>query len=137
MNFKNPEGQIARWLEILGTYNFKIKHRAGRIHSNADALSRRPCLTSDCTYCFRAENNYERTETAENLADCEKCEHNFVKESPQIENNAGIVNTCIKSIVESDCNFTACCSSCEEPIRQKARKVRKHTSGKVLETSAA
>ena len=35
--FKNPEGQIARWLETLATYDFNIEHRAGRIHSNADA----------------------------------------------------------------------------------------------------
>ena len=60
MNFKNPEGQIARWLEILGTYDFKIEHRAGRVHNNADALSRRPCLTSECSYCERAENRYEQ-----------------------------------------------------------------------------
>lgn len=46
--FKNPEAQIARWLETLSTYNFEIQHRAGRIHSNADALSRRPCCTSGC-----------------------------------------------------------------------------------------
>jgi hypothetical protein len=25
-NFKNPEGQLARWLEVLGCYNFTIKH---------------------------------------------------------------------------------------------------------------
>jgi hypothetical protein len=35
--FKNPEGQIARWLETLATYDFNIEHRAGRIYSNADA----------------------------------------------------------------------------------------------------
>ena len=57
--FKNPEGQIARWLETLSTYNFKIEHRAGRIHSNADALSRRPCCESGCNYCLRAESRYE------------------------------------------------------------------------------
>ena len=26
-NFKEPEGQVARWLEILGTYDSKIQHR--------------------------------------------------------------------------------------------------------------
>ena len=62
MNFKNPEGQIARWLEILGTYDFKMEHRAGRVHSNADTLSRRPCLTSECAYCARAENKYEQND---------------------------------------------------------------------------
>ena len=41
--FKEPEGQIARWLEMLGSYQFDIQHRAGKLHSNADALSRLPC----------------------------------------------------------------------------------------------
>ena len=41
--FKNPEGQLARWLELLGTYDFNIQHRSGICHGNADALSRRPC----------------------------------------------------------------------------------------------
>ena len=45
MNFKNPEGQVARWLEALQEYDFEIQHRAGRHHGNADALSRRPCAT--------------------------------------------------------------------------------------------
>ena len=38
-----PIGQQARWLEILEEFNYSIEHRAGRKHSNADALSRRPC----------------------------------------------------------------------------------------------
>ncbi|MCG8033577.1 MAG: Ty3/Gypsy family RNase HI domain-containing protein, partial [Candidatus Thiodiazotropha taylori] len=40
-NFKNPEGQLARWLEILSSYSMKIEHRPGRLHRNADGLSRR------------------------------------------------------------------------------------------------
>lgn len=60
-NFKNPEGQIARWLEVLATYDFDLKHRAGRIHSNADALSRRPCRKDGCDYCSRAEQRFELT----------------------------------------------------------------------------
>ena len=43
MNFKNPEGQIARWIEVLSAYNMKIEHRPGRLHRNADGLSRIPC----------------------------------------------------------------------------------------------
>ena len=42
-NFKEPEGQVARWLEILGTYDFKIQHRPGLKHGNADGMSRKPC----------------------------------------------------------------------------------------------
>lgn len=42
-NFKNPEGQLARWLEVITQYQLTLEHRAGRVHSNADGMSRRPC----------------------------------------------------------------------------------------------
>ena len=42
-NFKEPEGQLARWLEQLQEYNFLISHRPGKKHQNADSLSRHPC----------------------------------------------------------------------------------------------
>ena len=41
-NFKEPEGQLARWLERLQEFNFDIVHRSGSRHQNADALSRWP-----------------------------------------------------------------------------------------------
>eukprot|EP00731_Ephydatia_muelleri_P033930 Em0042g9a len=42
-NFKEPEGQLARWLERLQEYNLPVVHRQGLRHCNADALSRVPC----------------------------------------------------------------------------------------------
>lgn len=47
MKAKEPEGQVARWIETLSSYEFEIKHRPGRSHRNADALSRKPC--SQCS----------------------------------------------------------------------------------------
>ena len=41
--FKDPSGQIARWLETLSMFDFDIEHRPGRQHGNADGLSRVPC----------------------------------------------------------------------------------------------
>ncbi|KAL7883473.1 hypothetical protein SRHO_G00011310 [Serrasalmus rhombeus] len=46
MRMKEPEGQLARWLEKLGEYDFKVIHRPGTQHCNADAMSRRPCRKS-------------------------------------------------------------------------------------------
>ena len=46
-NFRDPEGQVARWLEILAEYDFKVIHRPGPQHTNADALSRLPCRQCD------------------------------------------------------------------------------------------
>ena len=42
-NLKHPTGQVARWLQELGTYNLEVTHRSGAQHRNADALSRNPC----------------------------------------------------------------------------------------------
>ena len=62
MNFRDPEGQWARWLQRIQEYDFKILHRPGKKHSNADGLSRRPC---DCKACQRAI----RCEKGESSAD--------------------------------------------------------------------
>ena len=53
LNFKEPEGKVARWLSTLGTYDYRITHRAGTKHGNADGLSRqrRRCKRSDCPEC--------------------------------------------------------------------------------------
>lgn len=46
-----PSAQVARWLQILGEFNFVIYHRSGSKHGNADGLSRRPCQS--CKQCQR------------------------------------------------------------------------------------
>ena len=47
-NFKEPEGQLARWITRLQEYNFSIMHRQGKSHGNADTMSRRPCSQCGC-----------------------------------------------------------------------------------------
>ncbi|KAH3826198.1 hypothetical protein DPMN_128094 [Dreissena polymorpha] len=42
-NLKDATGQVARWLEELGTYDLTVTHCAGLTNRNADALSRSPC----------------------------------------------------------------------------------------------
>mgnify|MGYP000034807019 CR=1 FL=1 len=43
LNFKDPEGQLARWLQVVSEYDVTIQHRPGRKHGNADGLSRKAC----------------------------------------------------------------------------------------------
>ncbi|GFU37554.1 retrovirus-related Pol polyprotein from transposon 412 [Trichonephila clavipes] len=57
LNFKNPEGQIARWIQRLQEYDVEIHPRKRSAHGNADALSRRPCPES-CKYCLRTEKKF-------------------------------------------------------------------------------
>ena len=42
-NFKEPEGQVARWLETMAEFQYEVIHRPGKQHSNADSLSRGQC----------------------------------------------------------------------------------------------
>lgn len=51
LNFKEPEGQLARWMESLSEFDFEIQHRPGRSHGNADALSR-----MECTQCKKGKH---------------------------------------------------------------------------------
>ena len=39
-NLKEPRGRKARWLDRLSEYEFRVVHRPGRQHLNADAMSR-------------------------------------------------------------------------------------------------
>ena len=49
---KNPTGQVARWIERLAPFHWKIEHRAGKQHTNADAMSRKQCV-GDCVQCLK------------------------------------------------------------------------------------
>lgn len=50
-NFKDPIGILARRLSILETYDFKIEHRKGVKHGNADAFLRIPIRRCPCENC--------------------------------------------------------------------------------------
>ena len=54
VNFKEPEGMLARWLSVLSNYDYTVEHRKGTAHVNADGLSRqskRVCKRDDCDDC--------------------------------------------------------------------------------------
>jgi len=48
-----PLSQMALWLKILAEFSYKIEHRAGKKHRNADGMSRRP--EENCKQCLHIE----------------------------------------------------------------------------------
>ena len=74
-NFKEPEGQMAGWLERLQQFGFTIVHRRGRKHTNADSLSRLPCrqcgrgsqvdVTTIATTCLAEEEGLHQLQLAD------------------------------------------------------------------------
>ena len=63
---KNPTGQVARWIQEIETYDLEVQHRPGLKHTNADALSRRPCRV-----CERQERL--STEAQQDVEDDPEC----------------------------------------------------------------
>ena len=43
---KDPKGKLARWVIALEAYRYKVVHKQGKLHTNADALSRNPSSKS-------------------------------------------------------------------------------------------
>lgn len=69
-NSKNPEGQIARWLGKLQTYDFCIVYCTGKSHQNADVLLRRPCFETNCKHCQPQEEKDGTENSASMPNDC-------------------------------------------------------------------
>ena len=63
---REPEGQLARWMERLQEYDFEIQHRKGHNHQNADALSRYPTHLSD----HPLTKDHHRPDTSELFPSC-------------------------------------------------------------------
>ena len=53
--FKEPEGQLAHWLEQIEEYDFDIVHQQGKLHNNTDALSRLPHVECDSNICSNSD----------------------------------------------------------------------------------
>jgi hypothetical protein len=49
---KDPSDQMARWIEKLAPFSWTIEYRRGKLHVNADSMSRRPC-DGGCRQCTR------------------------------------------------------------------------------------
>ena len=65
-SFREPEGQVAWWLETIAEYDFSIIHRPGTKHTNADALS---------------QSNHEHTDISQHC----RISHYNVKQPSEIQ----------------------------------------------------
>ena len=85
-NFKNPEGILARWITVLDTYDFSLEHRKGKLHTNADSLTRKPR-----GQCHRSDYH-----------DCSNT--GILKQNKHPEDNNNVVSACLSSkrILKSD-----------------------------------
>ena len=89
LNFREPEGQVARWIQTLGEYDYEIIHRPGKTHQNADSLSRRRCPQCSLTL---GENDSGEGNNSPAPAVLEKVElADSTKESERLEQTRSIL----------------------------------------------
>jgi len=81
-NTPEPIGQQSRWLDLRAEYVIEIQHRPGHVHSNSDALSRRPCERGggkECPQCLR-------TIAGSKAAQARKAEASATGQVPSMDN---------------------------------------------------
>ena len=57
--FRDPEGQVSRWIEALSSFQFDIQHGPGRLHGNSDGLSQIPC-GDHCKKCILVRRSRQK-----------------------------------------------------------------------------
>ena len=85
-----PIGQQGRWLEKLQEFQYRIIHRAGRKHTNADSLSRKPCRQCDlCNSTTSAvtENKVKNPWSPSKLQEAQKQDPDLQFIYKTVENN--------------------------------------------------
>ena len=107
MNFKNPEGQVARWLEVLSTYIFTVEHRPGRLHGNADSLSRKPA--SQCEDDIDDNNDTETKCFQLSITESEDDDRDLIKLQQEDEDLA-MVRTWVEDKERPSSKDIAACS---------------------------
>ena len=120
-SFKEPEGQLARWLECLQEFDFDIQHRRGNHHQNADALSRHPAHQPDPSAVVSNVNAVHtmQTDRPHILSSVttepfpELCEHS-VTDLRKLQQEDDTVGVLLKAVEDQQCPCTFQCYSREE-----------------------
>ena len=93
--FKDPRGQVARWLEVLAQYDFVIEHRKWSKHNNADSLSRKD---------FEEETCKHDESHSENCTVCQQTSQEWVDFTEEVDNvvDLGVKVSYLKAEVPSE-----------------------------------
>ena len=66
---KEPRNRLGRWVTELQSHNFKVKHREGKKHINADALSRRTYEIAKEEQIIQKTENSNKVSLPEKISD--------------------------------------------------------------------
>lgn len=83
----------------------EIQHRQRRLHSHADALSRRPCLHVECSYCDKVEKkNVNSSEEIGAQTDIRNCDFSGSLLEIALRNDASVSRKTVAADDVAVCN---------------------------------
>ena len=100
-SFSYVEGQLSRWLEELENFDMEIIHRPGKLHVNADAMSRIPDRDPFCPN-YAPGIQLQELPCFQNEMICTFCKNAHEKWSHFFEDVDYIVPLSIRQIVAAD-----------------------------------
>ena len=127
--FKNVQGQLARWLEELSQYNFRILHRRGLDHINADRLSRIEVPSLQCD-CYSAVDDVKYLQCG-GCATCSRAHKQWSRFNEDVDDVVPLAVRNIESVVKT---------SQESKMHQTSQESKMHQTSqesKVRQTSQA
>ena len=120
LNFKEPQGQLARWMEYVFQFRFRIVHCDGKKHGNADVLSQQ---TSGETQC----SSYQPKVALQDLPCggcpyCTKCHRDWVDFAENMDDVVPLSEVCPQVVTRNQAQKARECvssntSSPPEPVQ--------------------
>ena len=128
--FKDPRGQVARWLEILPQYDFEIQHRPGNKHSNADSLSRRDYEKSSCTHASTDVDNCTECQNQKR-----ECEEFLIEVDNVVDLEMSVTKDQCRNLVMSQSYNVRALTRRQAKEMAQTKEPPRHTADQVLPTN--
>jgi hypothetical protein len=83
-SLQDPSIQMGRWLDKIQEYNFSVEHRPGRLHGNADGLSRMHEHCNSFAHTDAQPNTVLTSTEADRKNECQQIKATTVSENVQL-----------------------------------------------------
>jgi hypothetical protein len=115
----NPSSQMLRWIDLLQEFEFKIIHRPGNRHQNADGLLRSQPLSQQCNV---TEEEYKAADTSEKIQDLHPMEDTvpskYVRHIRQRHHNSAQLPDDIAKLQAEDPDIAPIYAAMQQSVQQ-------------------
>ena len=106
-DIKQPTGRLWRWTILLQAYDFAIEYEPGRLHANADSISRRTCTepTDEDNITLHSDAGNDRVHDDNYVSDPESDDNVDETSDDEIETDIPVDMNNLAALQANDINF--------------------------------